>query len=64
MEHIAALDKLQKLLEPLEFVVWGEAAMANLGVPLIPHVSRISAIELTDIAFVSNAGLELFISLF
>ncbi|KAL6800561.1 hypothetical protein J3E68DRAFT_398565 [Trichoderma sp. SZMC 28012] len=37
MEHIAALSELQNILESLELVVWGEAAMANLGVPLIPY---------------------------
>ncbi|KAL7905430.1 hypothetical protein GGI35DRAFT_137972 [Trichoderma velutinum] len=37
MEHIAALSELQNILEPLEVVVWGEAAMANLGVPLVPY---------------------------
>lgn len=39
MEHIAALSELQKTLEPLEVVVWGEAAMVNLGVPIVPYVS-------------------------
>ncbi|KAK5988304.1 hypothetical protein PT974_12451 [Cladobotryum mycophilum] len=37
MEHVAALSELQELLKPLEVVVWGEAAMASLGVPVVPH---------------------------
>ena len=39
MAHAAALSYLGEILEPLEFVVWGEVAMARLGVPLVPHVS-------------------------
>lgn len=39
MEHTAALSELQNILEPLTVVVWGEAAMAHLGVPMIPYVS-------------------------
>lgn len=38
MEYKLALDGLQDILKPFKLVVWGEVAMAHLGVPIIPYV--------------------------
>lgn len=40
MELTEAQELLDRVLRPLEFVVWGEVAMGRLGVPVVAHVSR------------------------